>query len=245
MLVHQKIIANQRNRDNSRACRATNTRKSNPSLSPSRDKRQYFIWCYPPSDLEHKSWKAATAWHSPNAQEYKMSGRLYSRYIFSEKLRIPRTKVDRFLLAVDHAVIDALRGNTRNREVLFGKWLIRVNEKQADAVWESLTQKIENGMIPYCGKISTARINTSLKDMPKNSRLICVYTPNFLWKEDVRKARRLLMESGFQSRLYYRPDLYTVLENGSVSGTDFRRSIFKHLRRYGVTRLVTRHRYFG
>jgi len=177
---------------------------------------------------------------------YKNSGKTYSRSIFSDTIHIPLTKVDKFLAAIDYALIDAVIEDPRYPFVLFGKWLIRVDREKANETWHELTHRIETGGLPYTAKISTVRNNPSLRDtVSKRKHLICIYTPNYLWREDVRKARLLLKKSGFTSRLYYRPDIITIIESRSVAGTDFRRSIFNHLRRYDVKDLEVKYRYFG
>lgn len=212
---------------------------------PSKDLRDYFIWSYPPIRAERRNWKAASAWTSRRAYRYRESGKLSSLDISSRKTIEPKTGVDKFLLAIDHAVIDAVTANPKNPSVLFGKWLIRVDRGKVDGVWERLTQDIENGRLPYRGKVSTARRNSALRDTPKGKHLICVYTPNYLWREDVWAARVLLRKSGFDSKLYYRPDVITVLEAGSVVGTDFDRDIFRYLRKYGVKNPEVSYRYYG
>lgn len=212
---------------------------------PSKDKREYFIWSYPALNIERRSWRSATAWVSLNIPVYKESGKLYSQDILSSRLIEPKTDVDKFLMAIDHAVIDAVIANPKNPFVLFGKWLIGVDREEVDDVWERLACNIESGRLPYRAKVSTARKNLTLRDTPKGKHLVCVYTPNYLWREDVRAARILLRKSGFHSRLYYRPDVITILELGSVAGTDFDRDIFAYLRKYGVKRPEINYRYYG
>lgn len=195
--------------------------------------------------MEQNSRKKAAAWIPRNALAYKRTGKLYSRNIFSEKMKNPRNKIDRFLVAVEHALIDSVLANPGNPQVLVGKWLIKIRKEQADRVWYNITQAIERGELRYYAKVSTSRKNTYLSDTSSNQRLVCVYTPNFLWREDVRKARVLLGKLGFRSRLYYKPDIFTVLEIETVTGTDFGREIFGYLRKYGVHRLKAKYRYFG
>jgi len=212
---------------------------------PSKEKHGYFIWSYPALSIERKSWKAGRARISKNLPAYKESGKLYPLNILSNKPNTPKTQADKFLMAIDHAAIDAVTTNPKNPFVLFGKWLIQTNRNEVDGVWRRIACDIENGKLPYRAKVSTARKNLSLKDTPKGKHLICVYTPNYLWREDVRTARILLRKSGFHSRLFYRPDIITILELGSVAGTDFDRVIFKHLRKYGVKSPIINYRYYG
>jgi hypothetical protein len=221
------------------------TREGSQMQFPSKEKRGYFIWSYPVLSIERKSWKAARARISTNLSAYKESGKLYPPNILSNTPNPPKTQVDKFAMAIDNAAIDAVIANLKNPFVLFGKWLIRVDRNEVDGVWKRFACDIESGKLPYRAKISTARKNLSLKDTPKGKHLICVYTPNYLWREDVRAARILLRKSGFHSRLYYRPDIITILELGSVAGTDFDRVIFRYLRNYGVKRPEISYRYYG
>jgi len=215
------------------------------SKFPSREKRQHFIWAYPPFSLEREAWKKANYWISLHSRSYSESGKLYPRDVFAEEAILPVTSVDKFLIRVDQAMINALDDNPRNPFIMFGKWLIKVKKGDADDVWRELSERIESGKLRYDAKISTARRNLSLRGLGKEKRLICLYTPNFLWRDDVRKARIALRRFGFSSRLYYRPDVLTVLEAKTVAGLDFDRSIFKYLRKHGVSNLETKHRYYG
>jgi hypothetical protein len=189
--------------------------------------------------------RSAAAWTLQNIKAYKDSARIYPRNVFAEKTILPRTEVDTFLTAVDHAMIDIAISRRMNRMVLVGKWIIKVDKREADEVWETLERDIGSGTLPYRAKISTARRNPDLRDVRTDERQICIYTPNFLWRENVREVRRLLTESGFRSRLYYRPDVFTVLEFHQVAKTYFNRKIFSILRTYGVHRLKAKYRYFG
>lgn len=158
---------------------------------------------------------------------------------------MPSTGIGRFLMGIDHGAIDAITKNPKNLKILAGKWMIYVDRKDADDVWKQLSHHIESGRLPCRAKISTARENAYLIDKPKSRHLICVYTPNFLWRENVRKVRLLLKDCGFRSKLYYRPDIITVLEMGHVNGTRFKPSIFTYLRKHRVRSLKIKHRYFG
>jgi len=189
--------------------------------------------------------KYANAWISSNSKSYSESGKLFPRNVFSEQRILPETRIDKFLFAIDQAMIDAVQANPRNPFILFGKWLIIVKREAADEIWHELSENIESGKLPYRAKISTARINSYLRDLARKKRRICLYTPNFLCRDDVRKARISLRRFGFRSRLYYRPDVLTILEAQSVQLSNFDRSIFKYLRERGVSKLVTKHRYSG
>jgi hypothetical protein len=176
---------------------------------------------------------------------YRGSGKLHPMNILAHGLIEPKTHIDKFLMAIDHAVMDAAIADPKNLSPFFGKWLIKVDRGEVDRVWKRLSYQIERGKIPYRAKVSTARKNPTLRDTPKGKHLICIYTPNYLWREDVRAARSFLREFGYHSKLYYRPDVITILETGSVSGTDFNRDIFQYLRKHGVKRPEIKYRYYG
>ena len=142
-------------------------------------------------------------------------------------------------------MIEALTAKPWNPYILSGKWLIKVNKKEADDVWNDLSANIESGKFHHRAKISTAKTNYFLRDVGKGKRLICFYTPNFLWRGDVRRARIELRRFGFRAKLHYRPDILTILETYSVASSPFERNIFRTLRKNGVSKLETRHRYYG
>jgi hypothetical protein len=181
----------------------------------------------------------------PDCKKYGESDKFYPRNVFSDPMKLPVSRLDRFLFEIDRATIDALKANPKNTHVLFGKWLIKVEKEGADVVWHDLSESIKSGKLPYRAKISTARENWYLRDLGKRKRQICLYTPNYLWRKDVRKARIALRRFGFHSRLYYRPDILTILEVQTVAWSDFDRSIFRFLRNHGIFGLETRHRYYG
>ncbi len=213
--------------------------------SPSSERRRYFIWCHPEWDVEYRTWKRATAWTRLHALAYKKSGLVYPRNIFSNKAKQPLTEVEKFLLKVDHAMISAVNTRKYDPMIMFGKWLIYVDRKDSDSTWEVITREIESGKLPYRAKISTAKENSYLKDKPRSKHMICVYTPNFLWRENVREVRRILNESGFMAKMYYKPDIFSVLEIGRTKETYFDRAILKHFTKLGLSELIVNHRYFG
>jgi hypothetical protein len=213
---------------------------------PSRDKRRYYFWAYPPLSVEREDFQKAYSRKTYHACErYGNSDKFYPRNVFSDQMILPVSRPDRFLFEIDQATIDAWKSNRKNTHVLFGKWLINVKKEEADDVWHDLSESIKSGKLPYRAKISTGKENWYLRDIGKRIRQICLYTPNYLWRKDVRKARTALKRFGFHSRLYYRPDILTIFEVQTVTWSDFDRSIFRFLRKHGISRLETRHRYYG
>lgn len=142
-------------------------------------------------------------------------------------------------------MIDAVTGDGNNPIILSGKWLIHVRKKDADDIWQSLTEDVESGKIPCLAKISTSRKNIYLRNVLESDHVICVYTPNFLWRDNVRDVRLVLKKSGYEDKLYYKPDILSILETKLTKGTFFPRNILSKLRRYGVTDVKINYRYFG
>ncbi len=70
-------------------------------------------------------------------------------------------------------------------------------------MWKSIATAVFKGVLGYTAKVSTN----------DNGRrfLICVYTMDYLDKEDVFKQRKVLQEIGFRQLLFYKPDVYTYL----------------------------------
>jgi hypothetical protein len=213
--------------------------------SPSTERRLYYLWCYPDWDTEYRTWRQAKIWTRLNALHYRNSNLLYPRNIFFEESKTPLTELERFLLKVDHAMIDAVTVNKSDPMILFGKWLLFVDRKNSNATWSTIVDEITKRHLPYRAKISTAKKNTYLTDKPKSKHMICIYTPNYLWRENVREVRFLLKEIGFRTRLYYKPDIFSVLEAGSTRGTHFNRALLKRFKDLGLAELKVHHRYFG
>lgn len=212
---------------------------------PSSEEGAYFIGSYPPEKSEKTVWKEAVAYCSSTALLYARSGKLYSRHIFSNRVYAPRTENEGYLRGIDYAAIHAFTRHKDDLTPLFGKWLVYVDEEIVDSVWNKFSRDIENGKLPYRAKISTRKENPFLPDKPKSKHLICIYTPNFLWRENLREVRLVLRDYGFREKLHYRPDIITILQMGSVEGSKFRDSIFSDLARYGVHDPKTDYRYFG
>jgi hypothetical protein len=194
-----------------------------PTQPPSKEVEEYFIHSYSPPDVEEEISKKADAWCSSHAMAYRRSGKIYSRDIFSDEAVVPTNDIDKFLMRVDHAAIDAV---STNPTMLVGKWLIYVDRKDADQVWTDLSNDIKSGKLPYDAKISTARENPHSTDPAKLKHVVCVYTPNFLWRENVREVRLLLKSAGFQARLYYKPDIFTYLNMYRVYGSKINHRYF-------------------
>jgi hypothetical protein len=86
-----------------------------------------------------------------------------------------------------------------------GKWLIHAPYEKINEIWKTVASSTMNGELGVDTKVSTVLQGAS-------EYVICVYTKNYLYVEDVKRVRKRLTELGFPQRLYYKPDIYTYLK---------------------------------
>lgn len=90
--------------------------------------------------------------------------------------------------------------------LLSGKWLIFIQREYVDELWDKIV-KLANE-----DKIWSAKISTLVHPWASRGKhVFCVYTKNYLDKEDVMRVREILKEIGVESKLSYKPDIYTLL----------------------------------
>jgi hypothetical protein len=162
--------------------------------------------------------KPCFEWLDKEAEKYVQSGKIYPRNINKEELIVPTREPELTLRRIDIEVISSGLPPS-------GKWLIYLQRNEVDEIWKILSSAIRNGKLPYKAKVSTAKPNPN--STSRDLHVVCVYTPNYLFREDVRNCRRILSEIGFEDRLYYKPDIMT----------------FKNMYRVKSSRI--NHRYFG
>ena len=90
--------------------------------------------------------------------------------------------------------------------LLSGKWLIFIQREYADELWNKIEKIANEGKI-WCAKISTLVHPWA----SRGKHVVCVYTKNYLDKQDVMMVRKILKKIGVKSRLSYKPDIYTLL----------------------------------
>ena len=174
---------------------------------PSQHKEDYWIYAFPPKEKEVEIIELAIEWFEANSESYLRSGMIYPRNIYSDEMIRPQTDTDKTLMKIDHEAIRIVRADPlSNYHFLSGKWLIYIPKNAVDEVWGKLRRAIESGKLPYEAKVSTVK-KSPLRQNQKH--VICVYTPNFLFREDVRNCRNILRSIGFQRKLYYKPDIFT------------------------------------
>ncbi len=101
--------------------------------------------------------------------------------------------------------------------LLSGKWLIFIQKEKVDDLWENIEKLATKGKI-WNAKVSTSRHPWAAK----GTHVICVYTKNYLDKENVMDTREILRQIGINKRLNYKPDIYTILGIYSDNKNDFK-----------------------
>jgi len=191
---------------------------------PSSTKDMYWIFAHPPKLDFEQNVRNAIDWFENNASNYLKSNKIYPRDIYSNDMITPQTEVEKILLKIDHEAIKFAKSQPpETYHILFGKWLIFIRRERIDEIWNMLSSEIESGRLPYDAKVATAKQN------PPNRgevHVICVYTPNFLFRDDVRNCRILLKKLGFESRLYYKPDIFTYKGMYRVYGSKINHRYF-------------------
>jgi len=192
---------------------------------PSKVTEDYWIRASPPIAKFTKHVKLGVDWFKKNAAEYAQSGKMFPRDIFADGMITPQYEPEITLHRIDLETIKAVNQlDPRSYHLLFGKWLIYVSRANVDNVWESLSSNIESGKLPYNAKVATAKVNPHATD--KEKHVICVYTPNYLFREDVRQCRVLLKQLGFEAKLYYKPDVFTYKSMYRVTGSPINHRYF-------------------
>jgi hypothetical protein len=193
---------------------------------PSKVTKDYWIWAHPPITEFKEHVKSGIEWFEKNATEYAKSGKMFPCDIYMDELIKPQSEPETTLCRIDLETIGTINQMvSKGYHLLFGKWLIYVSRSKIDSVWENLSSNIETGELPCDAKAATAKANPHASE--KEKHVICVYTPNYLFRDDVRQCRLLLKQMGFEARLYYKPDVFT----------------YKGM--YRVTGSPINHRYFG
>jgi len=94
---------------------------------------------------------------------------------------------------------------SRKYNVLCGKWMLFPGTNEVDQMWNKIGKAIQTYTLSCHGAKVSPRNNNN------DTHLICVYTSNYLNKEDVMLVREELRKMGFSRPLPYKADIYTHL----------------------------------
>jgi len=96
------------------------------------------------------------------------------------------------------ADLDAL---AREYNILTGKWMVFAPHRQVDSLWAQIASATNAGKLGIAAKVSPRN--------EANSHVVCVYTQNYTYRNDVYRVRGCLRRLGVDWRITYKPDIYT------------------------------------
>jgi len=177
-------------------------RKDKQGMKPSKEKERF--WIRTKGQLTQAEKKQRRFKHDEVTIFLRKMGYENATFQLDSKQRM--TLIDREKgkpLEINETLID---GIAKEMDLLSGKWLIFIQREYADELWNKI-EKLANE-----GKIWSAKISTLVHPWAsRGTHVICVYTENYLDKQDVMRVREILTEIGVGSKLSYKPDIYTVL----------------------------------
>ncbi|KAJ5797723.1 uncharacterized protein N7503_007019 [Penicillium pulvis] len=113
----------------------------------------------------------------------------------------------------------------RETGVIVGKWMLFPSPSEVDSTWKTLVTAMDEGTIRADAKVAADTGSGS-----GQSRLICVYTPDFEDKKDVKEVLLMLQDHGlFEPRegpIFYKCDAYTLLEITSKNEYGLKASMY-------------------
>ena len=134
---------------------------------------------------------------NPPAEDYVMHG------VFDNGATAPTQSHH-----VDSYIYEARGFKTSHRS---GKWCIVRDAASVDALWAKIREAVVSGVLPAAMVSSPA-----VAQQFGGTYLICVFTPEWRDRNDVRRVRQLLREMGVVEELGYKRDVETVY---GVQGT--------------------------
>ena len=88
--------------------------------------------------------------------------------------------------------------------LLAGKWLIYVNNNDIDIVWQKIKKATKDGLLGIKSKAATSKLNINFTS--ENEKIVCVYTYNWLDKEDVFRIENEIRKLNIKYALCYKTD---------------------------------------
>ncbi len=89
-------------------------------------------------------------------------------------------------------------------EMKTGKWLVFADISELDTTWQKIKKATREGILGIGAKAATAKPNPNATS--SNEKVICVYTYNWLDKDDVFRVEKTLRSIGIKQTLYYKAD---------------------------------------
>jgi uncharacterized protein YprB with RNaseH-like and TPR domain len=102
--------------------------------------------------------------------------------------------------------IEELKKHLSERKT--GKWLVFADISELDTTWQKIKKATKEGVLGVGAKAATAKPNPNASS--QNEKVICVYTYNWLDKDDVFRVENMLRSIGITQTLYYKADSDTA-----------------------------------
>jgi hypothetical protein len=96
------------------------------------------------------------------------------------------------------ALEESICATAKERNCTTGKWMLFLTSENVDDVWEKVAIGTAEGQLGIAAKVSTVDIEMSNGgDM---TWLVCIYTKDFINKEDVKRVIVKLVELGLVNK---------------------------------------------
>jgi len=98
-----------------------------------------------------------------------------------------------------------------------GKWLIFIPIGRIDQVWSKIKLATEAGKLGEMSKVATAKSSPNATN--SSTKVICVYTYDWMDEKDVMRIRQVLRQLGITRKIPYKADEDTELGKYANQGT--------------------------
>ncbi|MBS3790347.1 MAG: DUF1917 domain-containing protein [Candidatus Thermoplasmatota archaeon] len=140
-------------------------------------------------------------------------------YLEKNDVSNPKSMKNRELKNYDDPKVEKIDKRAVDDGYLSGKWEFPILPEKVDEVWSDIRNLVEQDRI-WGAQVTTEWIREK-KDSEKH--IIRVYTPNYLDKSDVMRVGNLLKDRcGIKEDIYYKPDIYNILQVYSKEGDDMK-----------------------
>jgi len=106
----------------------------------------------------------------------------------------------------DNSAVREIDREALDEERMIGKWQVTGSAETIERLWPEIVNDATEEIV-WAAKVMTA---TGREELPYDSYMIAVYTPNYFEKHDIDRVRKHLRdEYGITHELFYKPDIYT------------------------------------
>lgn len=136
-------------------------------------------------------------------------------YIEKNDVIHPDDLEEEHLPDTDDPQVDKIDHQAKEDGYLSGKWIIKVDPKDIDEIWETINQLVSDSLI-WGAQVSTKWLREKREE---DVHVLKVYTPNYFDEMDVLRVRGILKEKcDIREEIVYKPDIYNILSIYSGEG---------------------------